>query len=291
MPSLSTIASNVIHGIEQAVKILNPLDSPSGEYGSPPSWWYSYFWSSDWYNNLDSNYRPNWTWCYFWTTGSLRTIGDWALDEVRSAGYALEDLIRSWVGYVQGGYDSFSTWLSTVDWKVGSPAFWFASNLAEGVNWLFDRLPPEITYNVQSWDDWLRGWADWVLAWVGLDYDDLVAFGQSAWTWVTGIGQAVESWYNAAHSWLDTFRYDPYGQITGWLGDDWRFLASFARDPIGHVVGWLGGKWADLVKFAEDCLAYWYNLWGAYATDLESFLRDPLGFVYDRAEDFLSDKW
>jgi len=192
----------------------------------------------------------------------VEEVGEDALDTAK-------DKIRSWVGYAAHGFSTFQGWLNDVWYRVGSGSLWFASNLIEGVGWVAGKLPAAIRNGWKGWEDFWREIKDHVKDWARRRFDEAKQWASTALNWVTGVGQAISTWYNNVRSWVSHFMNDPYGSITRWLG----------------------GSWDKLYTFARDCLVYWYNLWGRYAPVLAEFLGDPLGFVYDRVEDELVRRW
>jgi len=257
----------LFHGVYQLIRYIAPYISPDPETGSPPSWWYRFWTPGDWYWNLDGNQVPNWDWIWRWRLAAywlleawIQEIGEWAWD------YAV-DVVRYFTGYVRHNYSTFENWCAALRSRTGTWVPWWASDLANAAQALYLWLPESIR---SGWESWAQIWdtiKDDVWGWVQDRYEEARQLAYDAINWITDLGQAVRTWYDIAHNWLDDFRSDPWGHVTGWLGEPWQ----------------------KLVTFCTGALTFFYNLWGTYAPDIGAFWDNPLLWLYDRAEDFVLD--
>jgi len=173
----------------------------------------------------------------------------------------------------------------------------------------------------QSWLEDLKGRAVsdslyWVAGWTGKPkhgYYTLEQWLEAVWTratstlpdWILQLSTAINTAYNDLKTWARS-RYDAaLGQVATlwtWLNttgsllsrfydDTHTWIANFKQNPAGVILGVLGGTWGRLVTFDQGALSYFYNLWGSYRQTLADFIADPLGFLYDRAEQYLVNKW
>ena len=267
--SFHTVASNVVHGVTQAVKVVVPLVSPDAENANPPAWWFLYWNWSDWWSNLDSNRRPNLDWCFHWTVGSLRLVGAYAESVADNARDAAKNTVRQWIGYARHGFSNFSDWVDNLWGKIGAASFSWASSLTDAATWLRGRLPQTIREGLQSWQSIWDGIKNAAIDWARARYEDARAWASGAYTWVLGTGETLRNWHARAQVWVDDFRQNTYTRVTGLLG----------------------ATWTRLVTFAGGSLTFWNNLWGSHADDIGKFFGNPLQFLYDRAEDFLVSRW
>ncbi|MBA7568663.1 hypothetical protein ES708_10397 [subsurface metagenome] len=134
----------------------------------------------------------------------------------------------------------------------------WTTNLAAGLDSLYWKLPPSIRGGYGSWSELWDSIKDSVKKWA-----------TDSWTWITGDGSLLKGWYDNVGIFVSDFKEDPAGTIKGLLGETWRKLVTFTR----------------------DCLTFYYNLWGSYRQTLADLVADPLGYLWDRAEQFLVDKW
>lgn len=267
--SVQTIASSILHGITQAIRVVVPIITPDDERGQPPGWWYWYWSWGDWYLNLDAAKRPNLDWCYHWTVGALRLLGAYADDAADSVKATLSSTVRGWVGYVRHGFVDFSTWIESLGVKIGQGSFAWAGNLTDAANWLRGKLPDAVKYGSQTWGAIWDSIKQAAIDWAKARYEDARAWAYGAYAWVLDSGKAIKTWYDNSRSWLDDFRQNTHTRVVGLLGDTWKRLTTFA-----------GGG-----------LSFYQNLWGSHATEVGAFFGNPLLWLYDRAEAFLISRW
>jgi len=257
------------HGQKQTILYYAPLIKPEKELGAAPPWftevWPGWLW--DYY--LDSERRPTETWLYNYNYAAKQTLKGW-LDQLKAD--AVNDAaawVWSWTGGPAHGYTTLAAWLEAIRSRVGTfvPAWTF--NLAAGVNDLYWKLPEGIRNLSTSWNQLWDSIKQSVKDWAKERYDSAKATVQTVWEWVTVQGQTLTNWYNSVAGWVNGFKADPYGFITGHLGDTWRKLRDFAR----------------------DALDFYYNLWGASAQELSNFLADPGGFILEKAENEIIKRW
>lgn len=267
--TFQSIASGVIHGITQAIKVVIPLVQPEMERGSPPTWWY-WFWSwGDWYLNLDANKRPSFDWCYHWTAGNLRLIGRYAESLADDAVDKASDAVLRAVGRARHGFQSFGDWIDNIWSKVGSVNLPWAGSLTAAATWLRDRLPQQIRY---GWSTWEGIWSDikqGAIDWARARYEDGRAWAHGAYSWVLSVGETLKAFYDRSRAWVDDWRQNAHTRVLGILGNTWNQLTTFARGP----------------------LTFWSNLWGSHANEIGAFFGNPLLYLYDKAEDFLCSRW
>ena len=267
--SFTDIISIWWHGQKQTILYYAPFVEPEKELGAAPPWFTEVYpdWLWDYY--LDQERRPTETWLYNYNYAAKETLHDW-LDQLKSD--AVSDAgnwVWSWTGGPDHGYSTLADWLEAIRTRVGTWVPTWADNLASGLNDTFYRLPQAIRNATASWDDIWNNIKDSVKSWAQDRYDDAKTWAINAWNWVTQQGNTLTSWYDNVASWVNAFKQDPYGTITGWLG----------------------ATWGKLHTFAQNALDFYYNLWGSYAQRLSDFLADPGQFIVDWLEQRLIQLW
>jgi len=192
----------------------------------------------------------------------IEEVGEWARDKAK-------DAARSWIGWVQYGYDTFSSWINALWGRFGPGMVWWSEHAVQALGKLWDWLPSAIKYGIRSWDDLFENAVEIARQWVKSTYAWLIERGKAAWDWVAGTGETLLSWWASARGVLDEFRVNP-----------WAFIKSR-----------LGPTWDRLTWYADNCLTFYTNLWSQYASDLSDFLADPGGWVYSRLETYLERIW
>jgi hypothetical protein len=291
--SIGQIAGWTLDGVWQWIRKEVPdwIIEPRHVSRGPPGWWGSVKTWGDWYYCVASDGHPQSCWFSNYIDACWKLLGKWIDEAADDVGDAVSGAVRSWVGYVQGGFSNFSDWIKWLQGLTGGYLPWWASSLADAADRLYWWLPAEIRQGYTSWSDLWEGIKASVRDWARARYDDAKAWADGAWQWVLNQGATLKGWYDAAGAWLDDFRQNASERVRGWLGTAWDWIVGFWNDPYGTITGTLGDSWEALKTAARDALPFWYNLWGSYADEIGAFWGDPLGYLYDRVEDFLSDKW
>jgi len=285
--------SSVLFGIVQRAKDIMPdyvIRSDTMDK-MPPDWWYKFKRWERWYYATDADGRPLQHWfpvyfdcCWSWLGFWIEEVGDWAWEK------ALE-LVRLFTGFVQFGYATFESWVTAIRNRVGTYIPWFSTSLADAARLLYNWLPPEIRDGVKTWQaiwsDIIRVVHDWAMT----RYDTVRSWYWGARQTLEGWVSDLRSWWLAAASFLDDFRYNAEARVRQWLGGAWDWLVSFWNNPFGTITGYLGETWNKLYAFARDALEFYYNLWGQYSQEIGAFWSNPLRWLYDRVEDYLVEKW
>ena len=174
----------------------------------------------------------------------------------------------------------FQSWLEDLKGRaVSDSLYWVAG---------WTGKPKHGYYTLEQWIDavWTRavwtipGWIDDLAAEIATAHDNLQAWARSRydaaiakvtplWTWVNITGSRLSAFYDDTHIWI----------------------ANFKANPAGTILGVLGSTWDNVKVFDQGALSYYFNLWGAYRETLADLIADPLGFLYDRAEQYLVNKW
>uniref|UniRef100_A0A6M3LK61 Uncharacterized protein n=2 Tax=viral metagenome TaxID=1070528 RepID=A0A6M3LK61_9ZZZZ len=267
--SLGEIAGLILHGLWQFILEIAPFVDPAPEHGKYPDWWVYYCTYWDWYGHRDGREVPDRHLIECWIRACWGLLGTWIEEVGRWARDEAQNAARSWVGWVQHGYASFSRWIDDVWTRLGQGMVSWAQNAIQALDWLWQRVPLPIRTGLQSWDSIWDGILGKAKLWVHGFYDNLVALGQNAWSWVQGKGQALGLWWDSARGVLDEFRANP-----------WAFIKSK-----------LGPAWDRLTWFESNALTFYSNLWSRYASDLSGFLADPAGWMYDRLESYIERIW
>lgn len=289
--SFSAIWGWLYYGWVQRILHVTPLIKPEKVEGIPVTWWWDYYSSWDWYSNLGADKVPSSLWIKLWQNGTYLLLRQWVGEVGDGASDNAVAFVRGFIGYVQGAYPTFSSWLGAVSGWVGPLGLWWANNLTAGLNLVRSFIPEPIRDAASSWDDLWEAIKASVRDWVIGAYYWVSRWAEDSWNWVADVGTYIRGWYDIAHDWLDDFRWNAQTRVTGWLGSAWTWLVGFWNDPRGAILGILGAVWESLSTFARDALPYYYNLWGSYAETLGAFLEDPLGWLYDRVEDELIKRW
>jgi hypothetical protein len=163
--------------------------------------------------------------------------------------------------------------------------------LADAVTKLYGWLPPEIRAGIRSWTELFGSIIDQVQQWAQDRYDGARAWYEGTRLTIEAWVGEIRSWWQTAAGWLDDFRYNAKARVLAWLGATWSWLEALWNDPFGVITGYLGETWTKLYSFARDCLTFWYNLWGQYGSEIGAFWGNPLRWLYDRVESFLVSIW
>jgi len=281
----------VYYGWVQRIRDIAPVVNPTPVDFGPPGWWWRWYSYTDWAYNLSAQSVPNSYWIRLWQDGSYSVFKDYISEIGTGAKEDAQNTVRGWLGYIQGAYPTFSSWLGSVSTWVGPLGLWWTNNLTTGVNWVRYKLPEVIRGETATWDDIWEGIKASVRDWVLARYEEAKRWASDSWTWVVNVGATIRGWYDIAHTWLDDFRWNASQRVREWLGSAWTWLVGFWNDPSGTILSILGETWQKLVTFTRDCLVFWYNLWGSYAKTLGDFLADPLGWLYDQVEDEIIRRW
>jgi len=257
------------HGKWQAVLLAIPLIKPEREGNKAPAWFRH--WVPDWLWAywLDDDRRPTTTWLYWYDYAAHNTFLSWfnAL-----ADRAINDSlywVAGWTGKPKHGHYTLEGWLEAIRTRVGSWVPGWTTTLAVGLDALYWKLPVSIRGGYGSWSDLWDAIKDAVKDWARVRYDAFRVLAQAGWNWITGPGSRLSAFYDDTHTWITNFK----------------------ENPAGVILGVLGGTWQRLITFDQGALSYFYNLWGSYRQTLADLIADPLGFLYDRAEQYLVNKW
>jgi len=236
---------------------------------SPPGFWYIWFSWWDWIWNLSSSGKVNETITRNWLWACHRLWGNWT-DEVGDyAKTSAVNLVRLWQIAAGSSVFNIQTWFGVLVAWLGARSLSWASDVTEALGTLRDYFPAGIADGWRAWTDLWDNIQTSLINWCKARYDDAIAGATDAWNWIVATGNALKSWYDVAHTWLDDFR----------------------QNAAARVTDWLGATWTNAVTFFTSAGTFWYNLWGSYATEIGKFWPDPLGYVYDRVEDYLCGKW
>lgn len=291
MPSIWEILGWVFYGAIRYVLFWIPLVTPFRvDVGIPASWWRYNSWS-DWEHKDDNNGGPDEHWLNSWFEMVIGEFKRLVIHEANEALSTAKQYLLGLIGGVQAGLGSIGGWAQKLDDWIGGYVPGWAGTIAGGLNWLKVRLPEAIRFGWQSWSELFAGIRQTVYNWAMDRYDLFRAKAEQALNWIVGDGSLLKRWYDRAAGWIDAFRADPYGFVTGLLGGAWTWLLGFRDRGREIVLGWLGPDWPGLLTFARDCLTFYYNLWSLGWRELGEFVADPLGYLYDRAERILIDRW
>ena len=250
----------VIHSVLPDWLFINPPES------APECWLWSY---GDWlWRSLRANRDARGTWTGMMLQAASKgfeRLANWARDNGRD--WAIST-IRGILGNLAGAYSTFAQWLTHHDLKIGGLLPWWASNLIDGLNQLWDRIPAEIRNRVLSWSAWIDGFLSSVRTWAMARYDQFKQIASQAWSWITASGEILAGWWRTAHAFLD----------------DWR-LNWWSR-----IVAKLGSPWTALISFAQGSLQFWYNLWSAHGSQIGGLLSNPFQWLYDRLENWILER-
>lgn len=289
--ALYQIALWMLHWQMQNIRNWAPYVDPIAETGGVPRWWHYFYTDWDWWTGMGPGYVPRshlvgmavrgtWQLLGLW----VEEIGDWAVSKAESN-------VRKWTGFASSDYVTFGGWIWSIVLYLGDVVLSFADTIAEGVVWLYDRLPVDIQDLTVTWYDKFVAWYEASQSWVQTNYDAAKASATLAYNWVADTGSTLSSWYSGAHTWLDDFRDNASARVVGYLGTAWTWLTDFRDNYYARVTGWLGSSWSKLVAFCGGALTFFYNLWGWYAPEIGAFWADPLMWLYDRVEAELVRRW
>jgi len=263
---------------------------PRVDRGIPSLWWYYNSWN-DWDHKDDNNGGPDERWCQAWFRMALGGFELLVLQEAKPYVDEAKNWLRGIIGGIKSGFASLGDWTNWLQVAVGAAVPWWTPNLAAGVDRLRGWFPDAIYNGWLAWNDiWTSIKAD-VRNWARNEYDRARDFAYQARDWVSGVGDGLRLWRDKVAGWIDNFRANPYGFITGVLGSGWSWLLGFYPRARETVIGWLGPDWVRLTNFARDCSVFYYNLWSLGWRTLSDFIADPVGFVGDRLEAYLLKKW
>jgi len=267
--SLGEIVGLFLQGLWMLILDVAPLVSPPALPGKYPGWWvyYNTYW--DWYGHRDGRDVPDRYLIECWIRGCWGMLGTWIEEVGRWAKDEAQNAARSWVGWVQHSFPTFSAWIAALWDRFGPGMVWWAEHAVQALGKLWDWLPTTIKYGIRSWDDLFQFATDKATYWVRTSYDWLIDRGKAAWDWVAATGDGLRSWWESARGVLDEFRANP-----------WAFIK--AR---------LGTYWDRLTWYADNCLTFYTTLWSQYASDLSGFLADPAGWIYSRLETYIERIW
>jgi len=250
----------VIHSALPDWLFINPPES------APECWLWSY---GDWlWRSLRANRDARRTWTGMMLQAASKgfeRLANWARDNGRD--WAIST-IRALLGPLAGAYSTFAQWLVHHDLKIGGLLPWWSSNVVDGLNQLWDRLPPDVRNRILSWSSWIENYLSGVRAWVQARYDQFRQIASQAWNWIAGSGEALRNWWNGARTFLDDWRLS------------WRT----------RIYDWLGAPWRRLLMFAAEALVFWYNLWIVYGTQVGGLLSNPFQWLYDRLENWILER-
>ena len=267
--SLGEITWALLRGVAQLALELIPLVDPWPEEGAPPTWWWNGSNWFDWYMHRDGRKIPDMQFIESWLRSAWNTLGIWIEDVGKWARNEAQNLVRSWTGYVRGGWVTFSDWIDYNALRLGSGMVYWAGTAISGLDKLYNWLPPEIRTNLQSWGSLFEAIFQRARDWVVTAYQMLIAFGVLAWSWVSDSGTKLKDWWQGARGVLDEFR----------------------ANPTGYILAHLGPTWDRLVWFVNNALDFYTGLWGQHAGDLAGFLADPAGWIYARLETYVERIW
>jgi hypothetical protein len=267
--SLGEIVSWTLHGLWQYVLELAPFVDPSPEPGKYPGWWpyYATYW--DWYGHRDGRDVPDRHLIETWLRGCWGMLGRWIEEVGEWARDAAQEVARSWIGWVQHSFPTFSAWLDQLWTRFGPGMVFWAEHAVQALGKLWDWIPSTIRYAMRSWDELFQFATDKATYWVKTTYDWVIGRGKAAWDWVSGLGESLRTWWESARGVLDEFRANP-----------WSFIQSR-----------LGPAWDRLNWFDGHCLAWYADLWSQYKQDLADFLADPAGWIYGKLELYIERIW
>lgn len=286
-----TLVEWFFYGLVRYVLFWVPVVNPfSVEVQIPWQWWYyNDFW--DWLHRDRVGGGPDEHWLRCW----FKMVWGESKKLVLSEAARYTDNARNWlrdrIGALKVGFSNVGQWVDWLERRIGHYLPSFAPTVSAGLNWLRYKLPVEIRNGWQSWTQWIDAIKSSLGAWVRSVYDYAKERALASWAWVVDRGEFLRWWVDRVRGWVDAFRADPYGTITGWLGSAWAWLRSFRDRGRDIVLGWLGPDIHSAILFWRDAVRFYYNLWSIGWRVLGEFVSDPLGYLYDRAERILIKEW
>lgn len=291
MTDLWTLIDWFFYGLIRYVLFWIPLVTPFGVNRVIPSAWWRYNNLGDWYHRNDNNGGPDEHWIQCWFRMVFGEALALAVERASSLVGSLESRVLEWIGGFPAHFLSLGGWIDYLRGFVGEHLPWWADNVVAGLDWLRDRLPPDIRYGWRSWFELFRGIKDDVRVWV----ESYVAYFHDlavlAWSWVADNGGVLDRWRDHVAGWISGVRADPYGFVVGQLGDSWSWLRGFRDRGREQVLDWLGPDIHSLLAFGRDCVGFYYNLWSVGWEELGEFAQDPRHYLMDRLEQAVIDRW
>lgn len=226
----------------------------------PPVWWYRWYSRGDWDYNSDDNWHPYPYLAWLFIRGVWRLLGEW-IDE--SAAYLATrtlTFLLAVIGSLPNWAQSVAHGLAALFNRIGEGAVFWASNVNQGLQRLFDWLPDEIKWGGLSWSTLFEFVKSSVKAWIIATYDAARQRAFLVYDWVVATGGVLVAWYNAQHDKLQTFLDNPRAFIIAALGVDVVTAMTLARD----IGAWL------------------YNFKSLYSKDVGEFFADPGAWIVDR---------
>ena len=291
MPDLWTCFEWAVWGIYQYARLIIPVINPDPVDMSPPTvWWVWNSWS-DWYQHKDWHNIPDEHWIRRWLWMCIQCIRVSFESGIKNLIDRSRDGIMRLVGYARGGFGTLSDWVDHLHRVTGGFIPGWTSSLANGLDWLRNRLPAPIRDAWQSWDQLFESIRESVRQWVRSTYDWVVTLGRNAWDWAQNQGERVKRWVDSVQSWIDRFRADPYGTITQTLGAAWSWLLGFYRSGRDQVLAWLGPDIGKLLTFGRDCVTFYYNLWARGWSFLGDLIDDAGRVILNKAISEIEKRW
>lgn len=291
MTSLGTLIGWFFYGFIRYVIFWVPLLTPPSVDRSPPWQWFRYGDWGDWFHSDDNRGGPDEFWLQTWFRMVFGEALLLAVDEAKPYVRRIRDALRDLIGGIRSQFGSVSGWLGWLEALFGYPLPWWSSTVNRGLSWLRGKLPASIREGWRSWDQLFDGIASGVRAWVASVYDHFRNLAQDAWSWAFNQGEMLLRWYWHVESWIQQFKNNPYGTITGYLGWNWDWLHDFVYNARARILSYLGSDIHKLLLFGQNAAIFYYNLWSRGWRVLSEFVDDPMGFLYERAERMLIDRW
>lgn len=289
--SIATLLEWFFYGLIRYILLWVPLVNPFPVDRAIPNEWWFYNDFLDWLHRDDVGGGPDEQWLQAW----FRMVWGEAKKLVNSEAQRYTDAAKQWlrdrIGYIKSGWANLGSWLLFVEQRIGSFLPSFAPTVSEGLNWLRSRLPETIRNLWQSWDQLFDSIKQSVEMRIRSLYERTKEWAAYAYDWVIAAGRILDAWRQRVQGFLDALRNDPYGTVTGWLGEAWQWLREFRNRGRDQVLEWLGPDIGPLLTFARDCVVFYYNLWSLGWQELGAFVEHPGEWLYDRAERILINRW
>ena len=184
-------------------------------------------------------------------------------DKAARAADLVNVAIRASLGFVQHAYTSFEDWIEAIWTRVGDYVPWWASSLVDAAVKLYNWFPTDI---VNNWKDWGLIWAEIkgeVWAWALARFDAAKDWVADNAPWVVDWINFLATWYYAVGEWVTSFKNDPYGTVSGWLGP----------------------AWASWLIIRNGIVLFYNTVWVPFNTNLHDFLDHPVLWLYDRFDE------